>query len=123
MFGCEAGEGVGRQAGDLLAVSSDETNDFLNREVARGAQLAELFDDLQAFCAWADESDVVGDGEDADMFFLELCFAQYRVEAEAEELHAQGVSLGAARLSEDDLSGSVVPVVEQLCHVVVPSNF
>jgi hypothetical protein len=31
--------------------------------------------------------------------------------------------LGAARLSEDDLSGSVVPVVEQLCHVVVPSNF
>jgi hypothetical protein len=25
--------------------------------------------------------------------------------------------LGAARLSEDDLSGSVVPVVEQLCHV------
>jgi hypothetical protein len=31
--------------------------------------------------------------------------------------------LGAARLSEDDLSGSVVPVVEQLCHVVVLSNF
>ena len=67
MFGCEVGEGVDRRAGDLLAVPSDETIDFLNREVARGAQLAELLDDFQAFFAWADEGDVVGDGEDADM--------------------------------------------------------
>ena len=117
MFGCEVGEGVGRRARDLLAFPSDKTIDFLHREVARGAQLAELLDDFQAFFAWADEGDVVGDGEDADMFSLELCVAEYRVEAEAEELHAQGVPLGAARLSEDDLSGSVVPVVEQLCHV------
>ena len=41
------------------------------------------------------------------------------MEAEAEELHAQGVPLGAARLSGDDLGGSVVPVVEQFRFVVV----
>jgi hypothetical protein len=79
----------------------------------------ESCNDAHAFVGRADEGDVVGDGEDADIFSLELNFAEYRVEAESEELHAQGVSLGAACAPGDDLGGAVASVIKQFCLVAV----
>ena len=79
-----------------------------SRLFPRIAECAQSFDDLEPFFGRADEGDVISDGEDADVFPSAIRSAEYRVEAEEEELLAQGVSLGAACLSEDDLGGAII---------------